>query len=343
MWWHTRRNQDFVFRRNRRVHFNQSGVSVQSTTGSRGVSISGSNPGYTMFRGSVKSFGYPLNSPVSPSLTLPVCYRVPSHFNWSLILVLEASWNVMAHAQKPRFRLSAKQTSTFKPAGGVSSVDYWQPRCISGSNAGYTMFRGSVKSIGYPLNSPVSPWLVLPVCHRVPSHFNWSLLLVPEASWNVMAHAQKPRFRLSAEQTNSFKPEGGVSSVYYWNPEVCASASVMLGTPCSEVVWRVLATHSIRQFSRHCHFPCFIVCHHISTGVYHGSRLFAGLSAQCLAWEPHASPYGICGGNGGKHFFIFFPPANTSIFNCQYYSIIAPRSFVHLSPTVSNLRIWQCL
>ena len=27
------------------------------------------------------------------------------------------------------FRLSAKRTSPFKPAGGVSSVDYWQPRC----------------------------------------------------------------------------------------------------------------------------------------------------------------------------------------------------------------------
>jgi len=28
-----------------------------------------------------------------------------------------------------RFRLSAKRTSPFKSAGGVSSVDYWQSRC----------------------------------------------------------------------------------------------------------------------------------------------------------------------------------------------------------------------
>jgi hypothetical protein len=35
--------------------------------------------------------------------------------------------------------------------------------------------------------------------------------------------------------------------------EVCASAVVMLDTPCSVVVWRVLATHSIRQFPLH--FP----------------------------------------------------------------------------------------
>ena len=45
-------------------------------------------------------------------------------------LVVGASWNVMAHAQKPDFIFWAKRTSPFKSAGGgVSSVDYWQPRC----------------------------------------------------------------------------------------------------------------------------------------------------------------------------------------------------------------------
>ena len=41
---------------------------------------------------------------------------------------------------------------------------------ISGNNAGYTMFRGSVKSTGYPFHSPVSPSLRLPwvtVCHHI--------------------------------------------------------------------------------------------------------------------------------------------------------------------------------
>jgi hypothetical protein len=37
--------------------FKSAGASVQSTAGSRGVRISGSNAGYTMFRGSVKSTG----------------------------------------------------------------------------------------------------------------------------------------------------------------------------------------------------------------------------------------------------------------------------------------------
>ena len=74
---------DFVFRRNGRVNLNWPEVSVQSTTGSRGVRISGSNAGYTMFRDSVKSTGYPLHSPVSPSLLLP-CATVCHHISTAL-------------------------------------------------------------------------------------------------------------------------------------------------------------------------------------------------------------------------------------------------------------------
>jgi len=74
---------DFVFRRNGPVYLNRRGASVQSTTGSRCVRISGSNAGYTMFRGSVKGTGYPLYSPVSPSLPLP-CVNVCHHISTGL-------------------------------------------------------------------------------------------------------------------------------------------------------------------------------------------------------------------------------------------------------------------
>ena len=40
--------------------FKSAETSVQSTIGSRGLRISGSNAGYTIFRGSVKGTGYPL-------------------------------------------------------------------------------------------------------------------------------------------------------------------------------------------------------------------------------------------------------------------------------------------
>jgi len=67
-----------------------------------------------------------------------------------------------------------------------------------------------------------------------------------------MAHAQKP--------DSFFRRNGrvhlnrlGRQFSRLLAAEVCASAVVMLDTPCSEVVWRVLATHSTRQFPLH--FP----------------------------------------------------------------------------------------
>jgi hypothetical protein len=70
-----------------------------------------------------------------------------------------------------RFRLSAKRTSPFKSAGvSVQSTTGSPGMRISSSNAGCTMSRGSVKSTGYPLHSPVSPSIPLPcvtVCHHI--------------------------------------------------------------------------------------------------------------------------------------------------------------------------------
>ena len=114
------------------------------------------------------------------------------------------------------------------------------------------------------------------------------------------------RFHLSAKRTSPFKSAGGRQFSRLLAAEVCASAVVMLDTPCPEVVWRVLATHSIRQFPLHfpsraspCAIsgsnagytvfrgsvkstgyplhspaspsspppPCLTVCHHISVGL----------------------------------------------------------------------------
>ena len=65
--------------------------------------------------------------------------------------------------------------------------------------------------------------------------------------WNVMAHAQKPDFVFRRKGRVHLNRRGRHFSRLL-AAEVCASAVVMLDTPCSEVVWRVLATHSIRQF-----------------------------------------------------------------------------------------------
>jgi len=87
-------------------------------------------------------------------------------------------WNIRSGQLKcddtraeTRFRLSAKRTSPFKSAGSsVHSTIGRRGVRISCSNAGYTMFRGSVKSTGYPLHSPVShtlPFLCVTVCHHI--------------------------------------------------------------------------------------------------------------------------------------------------------------------------------
>jgi hypothetical protein len=67
----TRAETRFLLSAKRTSPFKSARASVQSTTGSRGVRISGSNAGYTMLRGSVKGTGYPIQLPVSPSLPLP--------------------------------------------------------------------------------------------------------------------------------------------------------------------------------------------------------------------------------------------------------------------------------
>jgi len=75
----TRAETRFRLSAKRTSPFKSAGASFQSTTGSRGVRIRGSNAGYIMFRGSVKSTRYPLHSPVSPSLPLScvtVCLQI---------------------------------------------------------------------------------------------------------------------------------------------------------------------------------------------------------------------------------------------------------------------------
>jgi len=78
---------------------------------------------------------------------------------------------------------------------------------------------------------------------------SWQSVLL-DCVWNVMAHVQKPDF--------VFRRDGRVH-LNRWGrqfsrllaAELYALAVVMLDTPCSEAEWRVLPTHSSRQFPLH--------------------------------------------------------------------------------------------
>ena len=75
--------------------FKSAGKSVQLTTDSRDVRISGSNgsnAGYTMFWGRVKDYWLPTPLACFPFTSPPVLHRVPSHFNWALPGILPGGW-----------------------------------------------------------------------------------------------------------------------------------------------------------------------------------------------------------------------------------------------------------
>jgi len=80
----TRAETRFLLSPKRTSPFKSVGASVQSTTDSRGVRISGSNAGYTTFLGSVRVLT--THSFVSFLLTSPpVRHRVPSSFKRTLL------------------------------------------------------------------------------------------------------------------------------------------------------------------------------------------------------------------------------------------------------------------
>ena len=105
-----------------------------------------------------------------------VCCTITNYNSDEAVILgkVDCVWNVTAHAQKPDFFFRAKRKSPFKSVAGggrrFSRLLRSRGVRISGSNAGYTMFRGSVKSTSYPLHSPVSPSLPLPcvtVYHQI--------------------------------------------------------------------------------------------------------------------------------------------------------------------------------
>ena len=104
----TRAETRFCLSAKRTSPFKSAGVSVKSTAGSRGVSVSGSNAGYTMFRGSVKSS-------VFPSFPLPfitVCHQFSKAFllnvYWfhAVSLLLPPHVTVQERPTKPHCQLA---------------------------------------------------------------------------------------------------------------------------------------------------------------------------------------------------------------------------------------------
>jgi len=152
---------------------------------------------------------------------------------------------------------------------------------------------------------------------------------VVDSVLNVMAHAQKPDFVFRRNGLVHLN-QRGLHFSRILAAGVCASAVVMLGTPCSEVVWRVLATYSIRQFPLHFPSrvsPCAITFQLDSTTKYVmnsvviltrlvcSSNLF-NLYAPCILYIGQA--------------YCFSPECAFYIFSQQIYYLIIFLDFHHL-------------
>ena len=163
-----------------------------------------------------------------------------------------------------------------------------------------------------------------------------------------MAHAQKPDFVFRRNERVHLNRQG-LQFSRLLAAEVCASAVVMLDTPCSEVVWRVLATHSIRQFP----LQCVTVRHHISTAVYNTHcKVYRGVTREivrCITGrdkdltvihrtsqhrkpaQSRASPSGICEQSvPGRGLSL-----TTSVSPHQYHSTdVHGPPFIHADTTI---------
>jgi len=102
----------------------------------------------------------------------------------------------------------------------------------------------------------------------------------------------RTRFRLSVKRTSPFQSAGGSQFSRLLAAEVCASAVVMLDTPCFEVVGIVLATHSIRKFPLHFNSrasPCTITFQLESTAILRTDGIWktgAALWQLRCRWKP---------------------------------------------------------
>jgi len=133
----------FCLSAKRKSLFKSARASVQSTTGSRGVRISGSNAGYTMFWGSVKGTGYTLHSPVSPSIPLPcvtVCHNISTgvynNFNRSKWLEFILTQLIIGLKGK-RFIICADiRLSTSQVTSNDYDLQWWVGKDLKRGNCG---------------------------------------------------------------------------------------------------------------------------------------------------------------------------------------------------------------
>jgi len=158
-------------------------------------------------------------------------------WNWHRVYIplVEASCNVMAHAQKPEFVFRQNGRVHLNRRGSQFSRLLAAEVCAS-----------AVVMLDTPCSGVV--WRVLAThCIR-----QFTLHFPSRASPCAITFQLKSTSLLIVNGRVHLNRRG-LQFSRLLAAEVCASVVVMLHTPCSEVVWRVLATHDIHQCPLH--FP----------------------------------------------------------------------------------------
>ena len=106
-----------------------------------------------------------------------------------------------------------------------------------------------------------------------------------EHIWNMMAHGQKPDLVFQRNGWVNLNLRGGFSRLLA--AKACASAVVMLDTPCSEVQCKTTGYPLHSHVSSSLPLPCVTVCHQVSTELYQMClTLYTVLRCDlpCLSW-----------------------------------------------------------
>jgi hypothetical protein len=117
---------------------------------------------------------------------------------------------------------------------------------------------------------------------------NFSETSYVEASWNVMAHAQKPYFVFRRNGRVHLNRRGR-QFTRLLEAEVCASAVVVVVVVVVEAL-KGTGYPLHLPVSPSLSLPCVILCHHISPGVYQSTPFRRQWSLYLLAWERYLPP-----------------------------------------------------
>jgi len=168
----------------------------------------------------------------------------------------------MAHVHKTHFAFRRNGRFHLNRRGVSQSTAGSRGVRISGINAGYTMFRGSVKSTVYPFHSPVSPSIAI-LCVAACHHISTGLYQAFLAVWRLppSVRNRKNYFALLANSLRTANRwQCAPHHIEMFWCQVVASSFSPPGVACDNCpVWSSSDPHPQKPFSKTLELRCLQV------------------------------------------------------------------------------------